>query len=207
MPRHRPYPAAEHRCLDSFAERRPSKHADHRDCSAPADFHPGSSGAGISATCGRDSRRDESETSSCWTGVGSSTVVLASPSNVANNVWADCGNLGDRHRCPGGLRFGDQTTCGSCSGTLIAPNMVATAGRCGRDASDCSGTTVVFGATSDTMTPGAAIPADTVYSCKPGRAVRADLHPGLRRLRAGPSCPGDGTDASHGRNRPDREPG
>ena len=50
------------------------------------------------------------------------------------------------------------------SGTLIAPDLVATAGHCINDGS-CSGVKVVFHATDQTMTPGNTVPANTVYQC------------------------------------------
>ena len=67
-------------------------------------------------------------------------------------------------RCPSGLRFSDQMTCGSCSGTLIAPDLVATAGHCVNSGS-CSGKRIVFGATNLNVRAGNAIPSDTLYSC------------------------------------------
>ena len=55
-------------------------------------------------------------------------------------------------------------TCGSCSGTLIAPNLVSTAGHC-ISSSSCSSKRIVFGATNVNMRAGNAIPADSLYSC------------------------------------------
>jgi len=66
--------------------------------------------------------------------------------------------------CPGGLWFGNQQTCDFCSGTLIVPNKIATAGHC---ISSCGSVRVVFGADNESIVAGNAIPADTIYSCTP----------------------------------------
>jgi len=137
----------------------------------PSDYHDvnaaaaGTGGLGIQAIYGVDSRYDEADVSPCWQAVGRSTVPLVTASKVSGNVWASCGTLGDRYSCPGGIRFGSQQTCGFCSGTLIAPNKIATAGHCISSVSQCSNTRVVFGANNETMIAGTAIPADTIYNC------------------------------------------
>ena len=76
----------------------------------------------------------------------------------------DCAWDLSRYRCPAGLRFSDQLRCGSCSGTLIAPDLIATAGHC-IDSGSCGGVTAVFHATDQTMTAHNTVPTNTVYRC------------------------------------------
>ena len=56
-------------------------------------------------------------------------------------------------------------TTSACGGTLIAPDLVATAGHCMPATGSCSGKRIVFGATNVNMLAGNAIPADRLYSC------------------------------------------
>ena len=78
------------------------------------------------AVYGRDSRVDEAEATPTWRAIGRSTALLVGPSLVQGGRYAQCSTLGARYQCPSGLRFSDQITCGSCSGTLIAPDLIAT---------------------------------------------------------------------------------
>jgi len=142
-------------------------------CGRPSDYHPNNNRANSRAIYGVDSRYDEADVSSCWQEVGRSTAMLVKPEVIEGNVWSDCGTLESRHQCPTGLRFGDQQTCGSCSGTLIAPNKIATAGHCVSDWDNvltdeeyCTANiAVIFGATSETVLAGNEIPPEHVYAC------------------------------------------
>jgi len=53
------------------------------------------------------------------------------------------------HKNPPGatLRLGDQIGCGQCSGVLIGPNRVATAGHC-VNANSCASKRIIFNATN-----------------------------------------------------------
>jgi hypothetical protein len=51
------------------------------------------------------------------------------------------------------------------TGTLIAPDLIATAGHCMQTAADCSNTRVVFNAINTTVLNGQSIPTNTVYAC------------------------------------------
>jgi hypothetical protein len=51
------------------------------------------------------------------------------------------------------------------TGTLIAPDLIATAGHCVTNTNDCSKTRFVFNAINTNVISGATIPADTVFSC------------------------------------------
>ena len=62
------------------------------------------------------------------------------------------------------LRIRPGQHCYSPAGTLIAPDMIATAGHC-VDTSDCSQTSVVFNAINTNVINGATIPTDMVFSC------------------------------------------
>ena len=84
------------------------------------------------AIYGSDSRVDEAETTPAWRAVGRSTVLLIGHSQVQGGRYSACaGTLGARYQCPSGLRFHDQMMCGVCSGTLIAPDLIATYGNFG----------------------------------------------------------------------------
>lgn len=65
-------------------------------------------------------------------------------------------------------RFADQPTPGSCSGFLVGPDLIVTAGHCARTASACQGNAWVFGFAMDatTQTAGLNIPDSQVYRCK-----------------------------------------
>ena len=70
------------------------------------------------AIYGPESREDEHSVlvSDYWRGVGTSTVVLVRPLTVRGGVWAACGALRNSYACNGQQRFGDQPSCGFCSG-------------------------------------------------------------------------------------------
>ena len=70
-----------------------------------------------------------------------------------------------RGDCGGTAPFADQLEPGCCSGTLIAPNKIATAGHC-IDSSSCADNAFLFGATSDRLVTGGQFPVDMVYTCK-----------------------------------------
>lgn len=65
-------------------------------------------------------------------------------------------------------RFADQPNPGSCSGFLVGPDLIVTAGHCTRSQSACEGNAWVFGFAVDqaTQTAGVNIPAENVYRCK-----------------------------------------
>jgi V8-like Glu-specific endopeptidase len=59
-------------------------------------------------------------------------------------------------------RFVEQFSVGDCSGFLVAPNILATAGHCMKDASECSGNKWVFDFKEGTTQ----FSKNNVYSCK-----------------------------------------
>lgn len=70
-------------------------------------------------------------------------------------------------------KFLTQPTLGFCSGTLIAPNLVLTAGHCVEDEKTCSQTHFIFGWTEEKSRQ-KTLPASEVYHCK--RLVKFDLN-------------------------------
>jgi V8-like Glu-specific endopeptidase len=65
-------------------------------------------------------------------------------------------------------RFADQPTPGMCSGFLVGPDLLVTAGHCARTLVSCQGNAWVFGFAMDatTQTAGVNIPVEQVYRCK-----------------------------------------
>ncbi len=81
--------------------------------------------------------------------------------------------------CPG-EPFGDQPTPAFCSGFLVAPQIIATAGHC--IDLDCARVAVVFGFQMlDARTPVTVVPASDVYFCSDliGRETQTDFDWGL----------------------------
>ncbi len=75
--------------------------------------------------------------------------------------------LGQSQGLCDGERFADQPSAAFCSGTLIAPDLVLTAGHCVSPAPGaCSGTALVFGYYYDSPGRLAQLDQDDVYSCR-----------------------------------------
>lgn len=72
-------------------------------------------------------------------------------------------------------RFWEQDSAAFCSGFLVAPNIVATAGHCIRDAYACGRTSFVFdyAVTGPKQTGPREVSADKVYSCN--RVIKAQV--------------------------------
>ncbi len=128
------------------------------------------------AIFGMDDRVEESQVTSEWRAVGASTAMLLNASGICGNAlsaYTVCSNtrtLGDATKnCNGRRRFREQVTPGSCSGTLIASDRVATAGHCLRKfyhrGLRCSDFRVMFNATNTALVKGRRIPTKHVYRC------------------------------------------
>ncbi len=66
--------------------------------------------------------------------------------------------------CPN-EKFLTQPTLGFCSGTLIAPNLVLTAGHCVENQKDCNDSHFIFGWTEEKSRQ-ALLPSSEIYNCK-----------------------------------------
>ncbi len=97
------------------------------------------------------------------------TVALMSPGDIdasdPDDVRFDAPTLQDLiSLCPG-ERFGDQITPAWCSGTLIAPDLVLTAGHCVQNAGDCADTRFVFDFYMTDASTRATVTIGDVFSC------------------------------------------
>jgi hypothetical protein len=94
-------------------------------------------------------------------------VTLVSPAAIddsdPDNILLPAPTLEETGVCPD-ERFADQPTAGFCSGTLIAPDLVLTAGHC-VSASDCDQTAFVFNYYMTDDSTLHAITSDDVYTC------------------------------------------
>ncbi|WP_374074152.1 serine protease [Bdellovibrio bacteriovorus] len=98
---------------------------------------------------GTDNRKDLYEvTSSLQRRLADSTVALIKASSIQNDGTVSR-IISKTFRVSYGLcsteRFGEQENAAFCSGSLVAPDVIATAGHCIRSTSDCYGTRFVFG--------------------------------------------------------------
>lgn len=96
----------------------------------------------------------------------SAAMVDTSQINASNpdNITLSAGTLGNDYDLCSGERFTDQQTAAGCSATLIAPDLVLTAGHC-ISASQCGGTSYVFDYAMTDATTRHTITADDVYAC------------------------------------------
>lgn len=92
---------------------------------------------------------------------GSDVTLAGGRANLSVSHYGRSMNL-----CPS-EPFYDQVNGAFCSGSLVAPDVIMTAGHCVRSESACQGTKFVFGfgVRSQGVMPGS-VGADDVYSCK-----------------------------------------
>jgi hypothetical protein len=124
---------------------------------------------------GDDDRRDLFETDEPFALIAERTAVaLLSPSQLrqlpSGDYAIDAQPYGELQMLCPGERFAEQPAAASCSGVLLAPDIVATAGHCltvRPDSSpDCTNNRYVFGfGVRDPNTP-ITIGADDVFDCK-----------------------------------------
>jgi len=120
---------------------------------------------------GEDNRVELFETSSRYFDLAQSTAAMISKRKLRemfkDNWEINGGTLKDRNIC-GDEKFTDQTTAASCSGFLVAPDVMVTAGHCMQRDSDCKSNYWVFGFSIDS--PGSEeyrkVNYENVYSCK-----------------------------------------
>ncbi|RME20293.1 MAG: hypothetical protein D6806_16665, partial [Deltaproteobacteria bacterium] len=120
---------------------------------------------------GNDDRRDiyDYPDQSWASRVAEFTVALMSASDIdtsnPNDVKFNAPTLGSYYNLCPGERFADQLTAAWCSGTLIAQDLVLTAGHCVRNNSECSSTRFVFGYYMTDANTLNTVTVDDIYSC------------------------------------------
>jgi MYXO-CTERM domain-containing protein len=95
----------------------------------------------------------------------SAALISTSDINATNPnaIQLDARTLQQELNLCAGERFADQLTAAWCSATLIAPDLVLTAGHC---VSSCSGVSFVFDYYMDDATTRHTITSDDVYACQ-----------------------------------------
>lgn len=100
-------------------------------------------------------------------------------SSEDSNVYTITGGTLESRGICKEARFSDQITAASCSGFLVAPNMLVTAGHCITSEYDCQSQKWVFGyKQSEDQGIEFTVPATDVYSCK--RIIQRALDRGSR---------------------------
>jgi len=125
---------------------------------------------GIDVIYGEDNRKDVFEsTDSALVELSKSTAAMIGMENLkaANGEYRiSAGTLESRGICSQ-ERFSKQISAANCSGFLVAPNVLVTAGHCIKSDYDCSSYKWVFDYKVDHSDQGAInVPASSVYSCK-----------------------------------------
>lgn len=121
---------------------------------------------------GNDDRRDLYQiTDSAWKTLADSTVALVNASNIQtdpsqNQFKLKGPKFGEKRQLCRSERFFEQQSSSFCSGFLVAPDIIATAGHCVKSQIDCNNTRFVFGFSiySEGSIP-TNIPAHEVYAC------------------------------------------
>lgn len=125
--------------------------------------------SGEKVVYGEDGRKDVYEsTNALHVKLAESTAaMIPAPSLRTSNetVQISGQTLAQRGMCAK-ERFSDQRTTAMCSGFLVAPNLLVTAGHCIRSQSDCNANKWVFGYKMDNAGTLATVAPKDVYSCK-----------------------------------------
>lgn len=126
-----------------------------------------------SVVYGDDDRQDLYEvTSERILHLAHSTLALVRSSDVSDvgngRSQLRTENFGSAYNLCQEEPFRDQDRAAFCSGFLVAPNKIVTAGHCIRSAQDCSSTKFVFGFGIHNQGDGSpdSVPTQDVYSCK-----------------------------------------
>ncbi len=126
---------------------------------------------GMKVIYGEDNRLDVFEsTNSAYVELAKSTAAMIDGGSLKllNNeeIEINATTLQGRGICAH-ERFSKQITAANCSGFLVAPNVLVTAGHCIRTAADCRNWKWVFDFKVDFAEQGKiVIPSESVYSCK-----------------------------------------
>lgn len=121
---------------------------------------------------GNDDRRDLYQiTDAAWKTLAGSTVALVNISNIQadpsqNQFKLKGPRVGEKRQLCRSERFFEQQSSAFCSGFLVAPDVIATAGHCIENQAKCKDTRFVFGFSIYTEGSNPAnIPAYEVYEC------------------------------------------
>jgi V8-like Glu-specific endopeptidase len=119
---------------------------------------------------GEDNRKDVFESQdSALVELSKSTAAMIPSENlktIKGDIQIQSQTLEDRGICAK-ERFSKQIAAASCSGFLVAPNILVTAGHCIKAEEDCKGYKWVFDYKVDYTDQGAInVPKSSVYSCK-----------------------------------------
>lgn len=128
---------------------------------------------------GDDNRRDVYEvTNPMFLEMARSTAALINQGNlsvVGDTTKVNGRALGDSRGLCQDEPFREQVAAANCSGFLVAPNMLVTAGHCIRSESQCKGYGYVFGFETETQGQTEySVPNENVYKCK--RLVKTVLN-------------------------------
>ena len=126
---------------------------------------------GLDVIYGEDNRKDVFEsTDSMLVELSKSTAAMIGTQNLKatsrGEIQISAGTLEGRGVCAK-ERFSQQISAANCSGFLIAPDVLVTAGHCIKAQYDCSNNKWVFDYKVDHAEQGAInVPSSSVYSCK-----------------------------------------
>jgi hypothetical protein len=128
---------------------------------------------------GTDDRLDLFQIGSAeWQARASATVALMQKSKlteVANGFQIQTSHYGNSQNLCKSEPFFDQVTAAFCSGSLITPNIIMTAGHCIRTQSSCANTRFVFNFAYKSMTYDPKfVVAEDVYSCQ--KLIHSELN-------------------------------
>lgn len=128
--------------------------------------------ASVKVIYGEDNRKDHYEASQFHLDLANSTAAMISSSSVSvrgDKAVITGSTLSSRGICST-ERFADQITAASCSGFLVAPDLLVTAGHCIENASDCRRYSWVFDYAvknpGDLETTRFETDSSNVYECK-----------------------------------------
>lgn len=125
----------------------------------------------IKVIYGEDNRKDVFEsTNASFIELSKSTAAMISGTNLKSRRGGETEisgrTLEDRGICAQ-ERFSKQISAANCSGFLVAPNILVTAGHCIKSESDCKSYKWVFDYKVDHADQGTVnVPTSSVYSCK-----------------------------------------
>jgi S1-C subfamily serine protease len=118
---------------------------------------------------GEDNRVENYQASQALRALAASTVALVKKSELSNQrgffvLGGD--NFGSSYNLCSSEPFRDQTSGAFCSGSLVGPNLVMTAGHCITNSTDCANTSFVFDfALTSPSGENKSFPENSVYAC------------------------------------------